>query len=43
MNDVGTNTLHVVVEPNRDRLKISTVEASAQTSIPIIDAMLPSG
>ena len=43
MNDVGTNTLDVVVEPNRDRLRTSTVEANAQTSIPIVDVMLPSG
>ena len=42
MNDVGTNTLDVVVEPNRDRLRTSTMEANAQTSIPIVDVMLPS-
>ena len=43
MNDVGTNTLDEVVEPNRDRLRTSTMEANAQTSIPIVDVMLPSG
>ena len=43
MNDVGTNTLDVVVEPNRDRSRTSTMEANAQTSIPIVDVMLPSG
>ena len=43
MNDVGTNTLDVVVEPNRDRSRTSTMEANAQTSIPIVDIMLPSG
>ena len=43
MNDVGTNTLEVVVEPNRDRLRTSTMEANAQTSIPILDIILPSG
>ena len=43
MNDIGTNTLDVAVEPNRDRLRTSTVEANAQTSIPIVDIMLPSG
>ena len=43
MNDVGTNSSDVVVEPNRDRLRTSTMEANAQTYIPIIDIMLPSG
>ena len=43
MSYVGTNTLDVVIEPNRDRLRTSTIEANAQTSIPIIDVMLPSG
>ena len=43
MNDVGTNTSDVVVEPDRDRLRTLTVEANAQTSIPIVDVMLPSG
>ena len=42
MNNVGTNTLDMVVEPNRDRLRTSTVEANAQTSIPIVDVMIPS-
>ena len=43
MNDVGTYTLDVVVEPNGDRLRTSTVEANACTSIPIVDVLLPSG
>ena len=43
MNDVGTNTLDVVVEPAGDRLRTSTMDANAQTSIPIVDIMLPSG
>ena len=43
MNDVGTNTLDMVVEPNRDRLRTSTMQANTQTSIPIVDVMLPSG
>ena len=43
MNDVGTNTSDVVVEPNRDRSGTSSMEANAQTSIPIVDIMLPSG
>ena len=43
MNDVGTNTLDVRLEPNGDRLRISNIKANTQTSIPIIDVMLPSG
>ena len=42
MNNVGTNTSDVVVGPNRDRLKTSTMEANTQTSIPIVKVMLPS-
>ena len=43
MIDIGTNTSDVEVELNRDRLRTSTMEANAQTSIPIVDVMLPSG
>ena len=43
MNNVGTNTSDVVVEPNGDRLRTSTVEANACTSIPIVDVLLTSG
>ena len=43
MNDVGTNTLDVVVESNRDRLRTSTMETSAQTSMPTVDVMLSYG
>ena len=43
MNDVGTNTSDVVVEPNRNRLRTSTMEANAHSSIPIVGVMLPSG
>ena len=43
MNDVGTNTLDVIVEPNGDMLRTSTAEVNAHTSIPIIDILLPSG
>ena len=43
MNDIRTNTSDVVVEPNRERLRTLTVETNAQTSIPIVDVMLPSG
>ena len=42
-NKVRTNTSDVVVEPARDRLRTLTMEANAQTSIPIVDVMLPSG
>ena len=42
MNDVGTNTSDLVVEPNRDTLRTSTMDVNAQTSISIIDIMLPS-
>ena len=43
MNDIGTNTSDVVVELARDRIRTSTIEANAQTSIPIVDVMIPSG
>ena len=43
MSDIGTNTSDVVVEPVRDRLRTPTGKANAQTSIPIVDMMLPSG
>ena len=43
MNDIGTNTSDVEVEPNRDRSRTSTVDANAYTSIPVVDISLPSG
>ena len=43
MNDIGTNTSDVIVELTRDRARTSNVEANAQTSIPIVDMLLPSG
>ena len=43
VNDVGTNTSDLVVESTRDRTRTSNVEANAQTSIPIVDVLLPSG
>ena len=43
MIDMGTNTLDVEVIPHRDRVRTSTMDANAQTSIPIVDVMLPSG
>ena len=42
MIDIGTNTSDVEVRPNRDRVRTLTMEANAQTSIPIVDVMLPS-
>ena len=42
VNDVGTNTSDVVVELTRDRTRTLNVEANAQTSIPIVDMLLPS-
>ena len=43
MNDIGTNTSDVGVESTRDRTRTSNVEADSQTSIPIVDVLLPSG
>ena len=43
MTNIGTNTLDVEEEPNRDRLRTSTVEANAPTSIPTVDILFPSG
>ena len=43
MNNIGTNTLDVEVEPDKDRLRTSTVEGNAHTSILIVDVLLPSG
>ena len=43
MIDIGTNTSHVEVRPHRDRVRTSNMDVNAQTSIPIVDVMLPSG
>ena len=43
VNNVRTNTSDVVVELTRDRTITSNMEANAQTSIPIVDMLLPSG
>ena len=43
VNDVRTNTSDVAVESARDRIRTSNMEANAQSSIPIVDVMLPSG
>ena len=42
VNDIGTNTSDVVVEPTRNRPRMSNIETNAQTSIPIVDVLLPS-
>ena len=43
MMDMGTNTSDIEVRPHRDRIRASTSDANAQTSLPIVDVMLPSG
>ena len=43
VNDIGTNTSDVVVVPPGDRTRTSNIEANAQTSIPIVHVLLPSG
>ena len=43
VNEVRTNTSDVVVEPTRNGLRMSNMEANAQTSIPIVDVLLPTG
>ena len=40
---MGTNTLHIEVRPHGDGTRTITRDANAQTSIPIVDVMLPSG
>ena len=42
MIDMGTNTSDVEVRPHRDGVRTLTMDANAQTSIPIVDVMLPS-
>ena len=43
MNDMGINTSDMVIEPTRSGLRTSSMEANTQTSIPIVDVLLPSG
>ena len=43
MTDMGTNTSDVVIEPTGSGPRPSHMEANAQTSIPIVDVLLPSG
>ena len=40
---MGTNTSDVEVRPHRDGVRTLTRDASTQTSIPLVDVMLPSG
>ena len=40
---MGTNTSDVVIEPIGSGLRTSHTEANAQTSIPIVDVLLPFG
>ena len=40
--DMGTNTSDTEVRPHRDGTRVSTSDANAQTSLPIVDVMLPS-
>ena len=42
MNDMGINTSDVVIESTRNRTGTSNIEANTQTSIPIVDVLLPS-
>ena len=42
MIDIETNTSNVEVRPHRDQLRTPTMDANSQTSIPIVDVMLPS-
>ena len=41
MMDMGTNTLDTEVRPHRDGARTITMDANIQTSIPIVDVMLP--
>ena len=43
MMDMGKNTLNIEVRPHRDGTRASTLDANAQTSLLIVDVMLPSG
>ena len=40
---MGTNTSDIDVKPLRDGTRASTLDANAQTSLPVVDVMLPSG
>ena len=40
---MGTNTSDIEVRPHRDGARTITMDANAQTSIPIVNVKLPSG
>ena len=40
---MGTNTSNVMIEPTGSGPRLSCMEANSQTSIPIVDILLPSG
>ena len=40
---MGTNTLDIEGRPHRDGARALTLDVNAQTSLPIVDVMLPSG
>ena len=42
MMDMVTNTSDIEVRPHRDRTRASTSDANVQTSLPIVNVMLPS-
>ena len=41
--DMGTNTSDIEVRPHREGARVLTSDVNAQASLPIVDAMLPSG
>ena len=43
MTDMGTNISDEVIEPTRSGLRPSNRDANVQTSMPIVDVLLPSG
>ena len=40
---MGTNTSDIEIRPHREGTRATTSDANAQTSLPIVDVMLPSG
>ena len=43
MINIGTNTSDIAVTPQRDGLRIITLEGNAQASCPLVDVILPTG
>ena len=41
MMDMGTNMLDVEARPNRDGIRVVTLDANIQTPLPIVDVMIP--